>query len=237
MARGGPAGRSVVITASVSAGLAVLALVGAILLRPNRTAGTAVDSGGTPPSPSANATLQCANGPCRTLASTTIAGSSVQLLVNAAATIGRVRIVTAQGLDSVFETTINQLGAALTAQSLSCVDATTPVCMVSGTGPQGSAGEVFVETDGGWARADAPYFASGGYLGLRADGTQGVEVLAAQANCDDDLSTQCASAPVYLQVFAVTGDTLGCTSPVSRLNRLPGWPNVTVSQAQLRACP
>jgi hypothetical protein len=161
----------------------------------------------------------------------------VQLLANAAATSGRVRIITAQGLDSVFETTVSQLGATLTAQSLTCVNASTPVCMVSGGGPEGGAGEVFVQSDGDWERADAPYFASGGYLSLRQGGSQGPEVITAQVNCGSDLSTQCASAPVYVQVFAVSGATLGCTSPVSKLNKLPGWPDVTVSQSQLHTCP
>jgi hypothetical protein len=165
-----------------------------------------------------------------------VAGSTVQLLANGAATTGRVRIVTARGLDSVFETTISQLGAKLTAQSLSCVNTTTPVCMVSGSGSEGSAGEVFLETDGNWARADAPYVASGGYISLRADSARGPEVLTAQTTCDPD-SSQCPTDPIYLQVFTVTGDTLGCTSPVSKLDRLPGWPNVTVTQTQLRDCP
>lgn len=236
MARGGTAGRAVVVTACIAAGLTLLALVGAILLRPHQTPRGADSTGSAPSTPSANASLQCASGPCRSLASTTVAGSTVQLLANTAATTGRVRIVTAQGLDSVFETTISQLGAALTAQSLSCVDATTPVCLVSGTGSQGSAGEVFLETGGDWSRADAPYFASGGYIGLRGDGAKGPEVLTAQLSCDSN-SSQCATAPVYLQVFAVTGETLGCTAPVSKLDRLPGWPNVTVSPAQLHDCP
>lgn len=242
MARGGPAGRAVVVTACIAAGLTVLALAGAILLRPHQSGGDtgtadgAGVAGGAPSTAATNATLQCSDGPCQSLASATVAGSTVQLLSNKAATIGRVRIVTPQGLDSVFETTISQLGAKLTTQSLSCVNAATPVCMVSGTGSEGSAGEVFLETNGDWARADAPYFASGGYISLRAEGTQAPEVLTAQANCDTN-SSQCPSAPVYLQVFAVTGDTLGCTSPVSKLDRLPGWPNVTVSQAQLRDCP
>jgi hypothetical protein len=239
MAGGGPAGRAVVVTACVAAALTLLALAGAILLRPHQTgtgAGAPGNTGSGLTTAAANATLQCSDGPCRSLASTTVAGSTVQLLANGAATTGRVRIVTPQGLDSVFETTISQLGAKLTAQSLSCVNATTPVCMVSGTGSEGSAGEVFLETGGDWARADAPYFASGGYIGLRADGSQGPEVLTAQTSCDAN-SPQCPTAPVYLQVFTVTGDTLGCTSPVSRLDRLPGWPNVTVTQSQLRDCP
>jgi hypothetical protein len=236
MAGGGPAGRAVVVTACIAAALTLLALVGAIALRPHQTSTDAGTAGSGPTTAAANATLQCSDGPCQSLARTTVAGSTVQLLANGAATTGRVRIVTAQGLDSVFETTISQLGAKLTAQSLSCVNATTPVCMVSGSGSEGSAGEVFLETDGNWTRADAPYVASGGYISLRADGSQGPEVFAAQTTCDPD-SSQCPTDPIYLQVFTVTGDTLGCTSPVSKLDRLPGWPNVTVTQTQLRDCP
>ncbi|HEX4223701.1 MAG TPA: hypothetical protein VHZ97_15145 [Pseudonocardiaceae bacterium] len=235
MARRGPAGRPVVITVGVAVGLTLLALVGAILLRPRQPGGTA-DSGGAPSLPAANATLQCGNGPCRSLASTTVAGSSVQLLANADGSSGRVRIVTAQGLDSVFETTISQLGATLNTQSLTCVNASSPACMVSGGGPEGSAGEVFLQTDGDWERADAPYFASGNYISLRQGGTQGPEIITAQVNCDSDLSAQCTSAPVYVQVFAVAGATLGCSTPVSKLDKLPGWPNVTVSPSQLHAC-
>ena len=231
----GRAGRPVVITVSVAAGLAVLALIGAILLRPQHSgapAGNELVTG----TPAGNAVLQCDSGPCHSLASTTVAGSTVELLANAAATSGRVRIVTAQGLDSVFETTISQLGATLTAQSLTCVNGSAAVCMVSGNGPEGSAGEVFVQSNGDWTRADDPYFASGSYIALRADGTQGPEVVTAQVNCDSDLTSECGSAPVYVQVFAVSGATLGCTTPVAKLDKLPGWPNVTVSQAQLKPC-
>jgi hypothetical protein len=173
MAGGGPAGRAVVVTACIAAALTLLALVGAIALRPHQTSTDAGTAGSGPTTAAANATLQCSDGPCQSLARTTVAGSTVQLLANGAATTGRVRIVTAQGLDSVFETTISQLGAKLTAQSLSCVNATTPVCMVSGSGSEGSAGEVFLETDGNWTRADAPYVASGGYISLRADSARG----------------------------------------------------------------
>lgn len=234
MARRGPAGRPVVITVGVAVGLTLLALVGAVLLRPHQPGNS--DANDAPSLPAPNATLQCGNGPCRSLASTTVAGSSVQLLANADGTSGRVRIVTAQGLDSVFETTIGQLGASLNAQSLTCVNASSPVCMVSGGGPEGSAGEVFVQTDGDWERADAPYFASGGYLSLRQGGTQGPEIITAQVNCDSDLSAQCTSAPVYVQVFTVAGATLGCSTPVSKLDKLPGWPDVTVNQSELHTC-
>ena len=162
MARRGPAGRPVVITVAVAVGLTLLALIGAILLRPHQT-GSGANSGAAP-STAASTQLECDDGPCRPLASASVAGSTVQLLANTAATSGRVRITTAQDLNSVFETTIGQLGATLTAQSLTCVHATAPACMVSGSGPEGSAGEVFVQTNGDWERADAPYFASGGYL-------------------------------------------------------------------------
>ena len=223
------------ITVAVAVGLTLLALVGAILLRPHQTgsgAGQVVEV----PSTAVNAQLRCDDSSCRSLASTSVAGSTLQLLANASATSGRVRIVTAQGLNSVFETTISQLGATLTAQSLTCVSAVAPACMVSGSGPGGSAGEVFVQTHGDWERADAPYFASGGYVSLRQGGTQGAEVVTVQVECDSDLTTQCAGAPVYVQVFAVSGATLGCTTPVGRLDRLPGWPNVTVSAGQLHPC-
>lgn len=236
MARRGPVGAPVVITVGVAVGLTLLALVGAVLLRPQQPDATA-DSEGAPAPPGADATLQCGNSPCRSLANTTVAGSSVQLLANVDGTSGRVRIVTAQGLDSVFETTISQLGATLNAQSLTCVTVSSPACMVSGGGPEGAAGEVFLQTDGDWESADAPFFASGSYISLRQGGTQGPEIITAQVNCDSDLSAQCTSAPVYVQVFTVAGATLGCSTAVSKLDKLPGWPNVTVSQSELHACP
>ena len=235
MFRGGRAGRSVVSTVGVAVGLTLLALVGAILLRPGPSTDQ-TGSGVAVSLPAGNAPLRCDNSPCQSLAGTSIAGSSVQLLANAAGTSGRVRIVTAQGLDSVFETTIGQLGATLGAQSLTCVSASTPACLVSGSGPDGGAGEVFVQTDGDWDSAAAPYFASGNYLALRPGSAQGPEVITAQLNCDSDLSAQCANAPVYLQIFTVNGNALGCTTPVSKLDRLPGWPDVNVSQSQLHPC-
>lgn len=234
MGRRGPAGRPVVITVGVAAGLTLLALVGAILLRPRQT-GSGANSVIVTSTP-ADAQLQCDDGPCRSLANASVAGSTVQLLANTEGTSGRLRIVTAQGLDSVFETTIGQLGATLTAHSLTCVNAAAPACMVSGSGPEGNAGEVFTQAAGGWARADDPYFASGGYISLRQGGTEGAEVVTAQTECDSDLTTECAGAPVYVQVFAVSGATLGCTSPVGKLDRLPGWPSVNVADSQLHPC-
>ena len=71
---------------------------------------------------------------------------------------------------------------------------------------------------------------------LFRSGSEGPEVITAQVNCDSDLSAQCASAPVYAQVFAVSGQTLGCTTPVSKLDRLPGWPTVNVTQPELHPC-
>jgi hypothetical protein len=79
--------------------------------------------------------------------------------------------------------------------------------------------------------------ASGSYIGLRQGGTDGPEIITAQVKCDSDLSAQCTSAPVYVQVFTVAGATVGCSAPVSRLDKLPGWPNVTVSESELRTCP
>jgi len=215
--------------------MTVLALVGAVLLRPH-PADSSAGSGTRPPASSAtSAPLECDSGPCRLLASRSVGGSSVQLLANSTATSGRVRIATGQGLDSVFETTISKLGANLTEQSLTCVGGQTPTCMVSGSAPDGSAGEVFVDTAGDWSRADAPYFSSAGYLSLNGS-TATPEVVTAQADCDSDLTTQCAQSPVYVQVFSVAGQSIGCSEPVSRLDRLPGWPTVAVAEVTLHPC-
>jgi hypothetical protein len=226
------------VTVCVAVGLTVLALAGAVLLRPHSAAPAATGSpGAARPAVSSGlaATLQCDSGPCQLLASRSVSGSTVQLLANSAATSGRVRISTGQGLDSVFETTISNLGASLTAQSLTCVDGQTSACLVSGTAPDGTAGEVFINTGGDWSRADAPYFSSAGYLGLTGSSTP-PEIITAQSDCDSDLTTQCAQSPVYVEVFTVTGQSIGCSRSVSRLDRLPGWPTVSVARDSLHPC-
>lgn len=237
MSDGSRASRSVVVTVCVAAGMTVLALAGAVLLRPQPADSSA--SAGSRARPSASSAtsppLECDSGPCRLLASRSIGGSSVQLLANSPATSGRVRITTGAGLDSVFETTISKLGANLTEQSLTCVDGQTPTCMVSGSSPDGSAGEVFVDTAGDWSRADAPYFSSAGYLSLNGS-TATPEVVTVQSDCGADLPAQCAQSPVYVQVFSVAGESIGCSGSVSRLDRLPGWPTVAVAELTLHPC-
>jgi hypothetical protein len=62
------------------------------------------------------------------------------------------------------------------------------------------------------------------------------EVLTTQVNCDSDLTSECGQAPVYVQVFSVTGQSIGCSRTVSKLDRLPGWPTVAIAQDELPSC-
>jgi hypothetical protein len=65
----------------------------------------------------------------------------------------------------------------------------------------------------------------------------GLEVLVAQHRCDPAATADCSATPVYVQVFTLKSESLGCTRNYARLDSIPGWPAVDLADATLRECP
>jgi hypothetical protein len=245
--------RSVVVTLAVAGVVAVLALAGALLLRPQPDTPGASDAAGRAPltiSSAANEPVQCDNGPCQLLASATAGDSTVQLYADTvasnqpnAAQSGRVRFAGSTG-PITFETNISQDEAVLTRSSLSCLSGQAPACIVFGEYAQdnqkdGALAEVFVERGGYWVRPSYDiYYSSAGYFTLWP-GTAGAapQVITVQNECADD-DDQCPNPKVYVQLFELGVDSpSGCTKPVGAISLLPGHGTTLPPSADLRACP
>ncbi|HEX7304404.1 hypothetical protein [Lentzea sp.] len=210
--------RSVQVTAVAAAVIVVAGLVFAYFQRPGNT-----DSGqyGT------DSGMRCGTTVCQVVIGKSVGGDLVELLGGTGG--GRIRISGESG-PSVFEMTIVESGAVVTAKSLQCVDAEVSVCLVHGARGTDLLGEVLVRRDGAWSRAEA-YLSTGGFLGLHdvnSDGT--ADVVAVQLACDG----QCVNA--FVQVFSVVGPDLGCTATAPARDQLPGWPEPVPSLSDLRPC-
>lgn len=259
MARGGSGTRSLVVTTVLAALVVVGALVGAALLRPRHggSAGAAVTT--TAPAVPA-ATPKCGNVTCQPLASAGAGDSKVSLLAAVDPTThGQRGLVRFDGRVGtiLFETNISQADATLTRSSLACVSGSVPTCIVFGEysgdddgtsasqGKGGALGEVFVERDGYWARAGDDFlYASAGYFALQESTTGGdPTVVTVQNDCsnskDGDSSTkdtQCAKPKVYVEVFTLANQSLGCSRSVSSVGLLPGAGTRAPTKANLRSC-
>jgi hypothetical protein len=224
----------------------IVATVLAVLVTAGALAGAAAirwraaDAAGTPPTSEKPPTTGvgvngCLKDPCTVLASTTVGGSGVELVADAGATSGRLRI---GGFTSsqVIETTITGMGVTLTADSLQCVPGGPAACLIKGKHADGLAGEIVVGRSGNWSAVEKPFLSDAGYLALgNVDGDSAPEVLAAQHDCGN-ADADCAARPVFLQVFTYTGTAVGCTKNYPRLDKLPGWPTVHVAARELNPC-
>lgn len=228
--------RSLILAAVLSALVAAGALAGAAALRSGTTdAAPAVVTSENSPVPTLDAS-GCLRPPCQQLATTTIGGTSVELLADADATSGRLRI---GGVTSghVIETTITDLRVTLTATSLQCLSGGPSACLIRGEHEGGIVGQVVVGRSDNWSALDRRFVSDAGYLVLaNVDGDSAPEVLAAQHDCAEPDPAVCAARPVYVQVFALTGAVAGCTRKYARLDRLPGYPAVTITPAALTPC-
>lgn len=157
---------------------------------------------------------------------------SVELVVGEGA--GRIRTNGASG-PNIFELTIASSGAAITDESLQCVDAEVGVCLVRGEVGGEVLGEVLVRRSGAWTRAQVPYVSSGSYLALLDVNQDAVaDVVAVQRACP--AGVDCAHW--FAQVFSPAGGggELGCTPMFPARESLPGWPEVTPDPSTLRQC-
>ncbi|GAB3468284.1 hypothetical protein [Actinophytocola sediminis] len=223
----------VIAAALVAVVVAAGALVGAVVVREHRADSAAAE---LPPTSVAPPTVTgCLAEPCQVLASTPVAGTTVQLVADAGARSGRLRIGGPSSSD-VIETTITDLGVTLTKDSLQCVATALSACLVSGAYEDGVAGQVVVGRSGKWSSLSSPFVSGAGYLALAevAASQSGPEVIAAQYACAE---VDCADSPVFAQVFAISSGTeVGCTQDHDDVESLPGYPEVTLTDDELAPC-
>ncbi|SDH58813.1 hypothetical protein SAMN05192558_1215 [Actinokineospora alba] len=229
--------RSVVVTALLCGVVTAASLAGAAVLkaRSQRVATPPSTSVSVPPTTPSVGLSGCLREPCQVLASTTVAGTFVELIADAGATSGRLRIG-GPSASQVIETTVTDLGVTLTATSLQCVPGSASACLIRGEGPDGMTGQVVVGRSDKWNAQERAYLSSAGLLVLNnVVSDSSPEVIAAQYDCKGN--QVCDKRPVYAQVFGLSGQEIGCTRTYTRLEQLPGYPQVTVPSAQLRDCP
>jgi hypothetical protein len=156
------------------------------------------------------------------MVATAIGSTKIELIADAGGQSGRLRI----GDDRLIESTITTRGAVLTPKSLHCTIGALSACMIRVEVDGNIIGEVVVGRSGKWNATAPRYIATGGYLSLSnvlADGAP--EIVAAQRG-------------YFAQVFTLDGNEAGCTSIVTKPERLPGWPVVHPAESQLRKpCP
>ncbi|MFC4853468.1 hypothetical protein [Actinophytocola glycyrrhizae] len=226
---------AVVVTVMVCALVTLGALVTAGVLRHER-ASTAdpVATTTVPPTTSGVGADGCLTRPCVVVGPVPIGGTTVQLVADAGGRSGRVQIG-GGGASDVIEVTITKLGAVLGPDSLQCSGGTQSACVVRGDTPDGMLGQIVVGRSGEWASLEKPFASDAGFVAVQdVTGRQsGPEVLVAQHRCD---RPDCAGTPVYVQVFTLRSDSLGCTRDYARLDSIPDWPVVDLTEATLRDC-
>ena len=228
-----------VVTAIVCALVALGAVVTAGVLRHQRASSGATEETTTPPTTTTGAGADgCLAHPCTVVGPVPIGGTTVQLVADAGGRSGRLQ-VGGGGASDVIEVTITKLGAVLGPESLLCVGAAQSVCVVRGTGPGGMLGQVVVGRSEEWASPDKPFASDAGWIGVQdiVRRQTGLEVLVAQHRCDPATTADCSTTPVYVQVFTLKSESLGCTRNYARLDSIPGWPAVDLADATLRECP
>ncbi|OZM75320.1 hypothetical protein CFN78_02470 [Amycolatopsis antarctica] len=221
------------VTALCAVLVTVGAVITAVLLRQNSAAGVAPVPGGAPSIEPA-----CGAGPCTAIASATAGGDTVELLADGSGSGGQVRFGTGAAA-TVIETALTGSEVQLTADSLRCADGVVPTCLVRGPFDQGTIGEVLVKRGNGWESAGQPYFSDAGAIVLDdvlGDGT--AEVINVQRNCaPGDSTADCGQARVLARVLDIDGAEQGCTKTYRTPGELRGWPDVSLTERDLRDCP
>jgi len=224
---------AVVLAALVAGG----ALVAAAVVRDRDAAGHAESTDPPVTTSSGPGRVGCLVEPCQVLANVPIGGTVVELVADAGGRSGRLRIGGA-GSSDVIEATITDRGATLTGDSLQCFSGTLAACVLRGTVSGGATeGQVVVGRSGKWNALQTAFVSDAGYLAL-ADLTPdvGPEVVAVQHRCDRATTADCSGTRVYAEVYSVSSVLLGCTRNYTRLDSMPGFPNVDLSDATLQTC-
>lgn len=225
-----------VVAAVVSALVAGGALVAAAVVRDRHETTSATPT--NPPTTTSGVGVDgCLVKPCQVLATAALGGTVVDLVADAGARSGRLRIGGA-GSSDVIEVTITDHGATLTPESLQCVAGTLAACVIRGQVTGGNVeAQVVVGRTGKWSDRGAPYVSDAGYLAL-ADLTPdvGPELVAVQHRCDRTTTADCSATRVFAEIYSLIGDKLGCTRNYTRLDSMPGYPTVDLADAALDPC-
>ena len=211
---------TVVLAVLVTAG--ALGSAGAIRWRAERSTSTPTTS----TKPPVVGVSGCLVEPCQVVARTTVGGTSVELVADAGARSGRLRV---GGLTSgsVIEATITDQGVTLTKDSLQCIAGGPAACLIKGEHDGGIAGQVVVGRSDKWSLTEDTYISDAGYLTLaNINGDSAPEILAAQR----------AGTAIFMQAFTIAGNVIGCTKDYPKLDKLPGFGNLKLTEAQLGPC-
>lgn len=226
---------AVVITAIVCACVAAGALATAATMRDQGRSTTQESK--TPETGTSGVGIDgCLVDPCEVLSTVPVGDITVELVADYGQVSGRLRIGGA-GVSKVIEATITSMGATLTKDSLQCVASTLSACLLRGQIGDGTVGQVAVGRSGKWSELAQLFESEAGYLAL-ADITEadpGAEVLVAQHDCDQTVA-DCTTTPVYVEVYNLRGQQLGCTRDYAALDSLPGWPTVKLTSTALKPC-
>jgi hypothetical protein len=230
--------RSVLITFMVSLVVAAGAVATAATIRAPGP-GTAAPSRTSVAPPATSQPVDasgCKRRPCTVLRTIAIAGSTVDLVADAGARSGRLRIG-GSGSGRVIETRITGMGVRLTQSSLQCIAGPISACLIRGDLDGGVAGEVVVGRSDTWSALEKPFQSDAGYLALsEVTGDASPEIIAVQHDCAGN-EDSCPGRPVYAQVFAANGAEIGCTRHhYTKLEHLPGYPNIQLTAASLDPC-
>jgi hypothetical protein len=229
---------AIVVTAIVCTLVALGALVTAGVLRHERASSADSEETTPPPTTTSGAGADgCLAKPCTVVGPIPIGGTTVQLVVDAGGKSGRLQIG-GGGASDVIEVTITKLGAVLGPDSLECVGSAQSACVIRGASSDGMLGQVVVGRSEKWASRDKPFASDAGYVAVRDVDRQeaGLEVVVAQHRCDPAATADCSTTPVYVQVFTLQSEPLGCTRDYARLESIPGWPAVDLTSARIRPC-
>jgi len=226
---------AVVITIAVSALVAAGALAASAALRNRDRANAAADTVTTTSTRAGVGVDGCLKAPCTVLADIPVGGTRVQLVADRGGGSARLRIGGA-GASKVIEATITSMGATLGPDSLQCVAGTLSACLLRGNSAEGVVGQVVAGRSGSWSELPQPFLSDAGYMAL-ADVTKdvGPQILVAQ-HCDRQTTQDCSTTSVYVRVYNLSNDVLGCTGNYRRLESLPGWPVVTLKEENLQDC-
>lgn len=235
------AGRRAPIATIVAIVLSALVATGALVAATLRDRGANTSA---PPATTTEDTAEpvgpdgCRVAPCTVLGRIPVGGAMIELVADAGARSGRLRIGGGTGDGVVFEVTITSAGTVtLDDQSLECMTVSSTACLIRGRSADGMVGQVVAGRSGNWAEAPKSFSSNAGYLSLAdADTSSGPEVLAVQYDCDRAVTPDCAGQEVYAQVFTVNGKELGCTDNYSRLESLPEYPEVDFAKADVHPC-
>ncbi|WP_246128150.1 hypothetical protein, partial [Amycolatopsis rhizosphaerae] len=212
--------RPVLVTAVVAALVTAGSLAAVASLRVARSGDKATIEASAP-APSVTPDRECGGGPCDLLTTRSAGGAQVELRADATGANGRVQV---NGI--VVPTTISELGARLTADSLTCVTANVSACLVGAPLKGGRVAQLLVGRGDGWQSVDKPYFSDAGVIVLdTVTGADAPDVVVVQAS------------PALARVYALDGSAVGCTRKYAAPSQLRGWPQVHVLPADLRPCP